>query len=156
MINITIPGYQNLQLEHLVLDYNGTIAIDGVLIPGAADALRSMASDITIHVITADTFGDAANQLADLPITLTLLPADNQAQAKRDLVNRLGAKSVIAIGNGRNDRDMLKLAAIGIALLQKEGAAAQTMASADIVCGHILDALELLRHPKRLIATLRS
>ncbi len=156
MINIAIPGFKNLQLEHLVLDYNGTIAIDGVLIPGVADALQSMASDITMHVITADTFGDAATQLARLPILLTLLPPGNQALAKRDFVNHLGAESVIAIGNGRNDRDMLKVAAVGIALLQKEGAAAQTVASADIVCSSILDALELLRHPKRLIATLRS
>ena len=26
---IEIPGYQTLDLEYLVLDYNGTIAIDG-------------------------------------------------------------------------------------------------------------------------------
>ena len=156
MINIAIPGFKNLQLEHLVLDYNGTIAIDGMLIPGVADALLSLSADMALHVITADTFGDASTQLAQLPVLLTLLPPGDQAQAKLDFVNRLGAESVIAIGNGRNDRDMLKLAAVGIALLQKEGASAQTVASADIVCSNIHDALELLRHPKRLIATLRS
>ena len=31
MIEISIPGYKHLQLKHLVLDYNGTIALDGRL-----------------------------------------------------------------------------------------------------------------------------
>lgn len=156
MIVIDIPGFRHLHLQHLVLDYNGTLAIDGFVISGVAEMLVALAPDITIHVITADTFGDASDQLAGLPVKLTVLPLGDQAQAKRDFVDGLGADSVFAIGNGRNDRDMLKIAAVGIALLQKEGAAAQAIASADMVCNSILDALNLLRHPKRLTATLRS
>ena len=38
MIEIDIPGYKTLHLEHLVLDYNGTLAVDGVLIDGVATA----------------------------------------------------------------------------------------------------------------------
>jgi soluble P-type ATPase len=51
---------------------------------------------------------------------------------------------------------MVKEAALGIAVIEKEGAAVETLLAADIVCGNILDALELLLNPKRLIATLRS
>lgn len=156
MIPVDIPGYRQLQLAHLVLDYNGTIAIDGTLIPGVADALTELGAILKTHVVTADTFGSVAAQLAGLPVTITILPAGDQAQAKLDYVTSLGAGSVFAIGNGRNDREMLKAAAVGIALLQKEGAAAQAIASADAVCRSILDALDLLRHPKRLTATLRS
>lgn len=54
MIRIDIPGFRSLALAHLVLDYNGTLA----------------------------------------------------------LVTRLGADAVVAIGNGRNDRMMLKGAAL--------------------------------------------
>jgi soluble P-type ATPase len=60
------------------------------------------------------------------------------------------------VGNGRNDRLMLKAAALGIAVLQKEGAAASALAAADLVLPNITDALDALEHPLRLIASLRS
>lgn len=156
MIPIDIPGYRKLELSHLVLDYNGTLACDGKLLPGTAEALSALASDIRIHVITADTFGLARVQLAGLPIDLTVMPAESQAGAKLRYVTGLGTDTVVAIGNGRNDRKMLNAAALGIALVQREGGATETLSSADVVCTNILDALELLRNPKRLIATLRS
>ena len=34
MIKVSIPGFKSLSLKYLVLDYNGTIAIDGALVPG--------------------------------------------------------------------------------------------------------------------------
>jgi soluble P-type ATPase len=81
---------------------------------------------------------------------------DNQDMGKLDYVKGLGAQHTICIGNGRNDRLMLKEAALGIAVLLEEGAAVETLVSADIACTHILSALELLTHPLRLTATLRS
>lgn len=156
MIEIDIPGFRRLRLAHVVSDYNGTLAADGVLLPGVKDALTALAGDIRIHVITADTFGLAAGQLAGLPVELTITPVESQADAKLEFVARLDADTVFAIGNGRNDRKMLKAAAIGVALIQKEGAAAETLASADVVSSSVVDTLDLLRKPKRLIATLRS
>ena len=47
-------------------------------------------------------------------------------------------------------------AALGLAVIQREGAAAETLNAADVVCGDILSALELLTNPLRLVATLRS
>lgn len=156
MISLTIPDFGDLKLTHVVTDYNGTLAVDGLLIEGVARVLRALAPRIEIHVVTADTFGLAKAQLADLPVTLTILPADHQADGKLAYIRQLGSDHVVAIGNGRNDRKMLEHAALGIALIQSEGAAAENLQSADVVCGSILDALELLRQPKRLIATLRS
>ncbi len=156
MISVEIPGFRKLELTHLVSDYNGTLALDGKLLLGVAEALVSLAPSICIHVITADTFGLAKAQLAELPINLTITPVESQAEAKLQFVFELGANSVVAIGNGRNDRKMLSAAALGIALIQREGGAAETVTSADIFCSNILDALELLRNPKRLVATLKS
>jgi len=138
------------------LDYNGTLAVDGNLLSGVDRIFKTLAQDIQIHVITADTFGLAANQLKGLPVKLTILPVEKQDDAKLDYISRLGPESVAAIGNGRNDCKMLKAAALGIALVQKECAAAEAMANADIVSTDILDALDLFRNPKRLLATLRS
>ena len=156
MIAVVIPDYGPLQLQHLVLDYNGTLALDGRLLPRVAGGLRRLAKTMQIHVVTADSFGVAATQLAGLPLTLKILPPAAQADGKRDFVTQLGRKTVVAIGNGRNDRKMLKAAALGIAVIQREGAAAETVAAADVVSSSILEALDLLQNPKRLLATLRS
>jgi P-type E1-E2 ATPase len=156
MICIDIPGFAKLELHHAVFDYNGTLALDGKLLPGLAEELRQLAHQLEIHVITADTFGIARAQLESLPVALTLTPLAHQAQAKQEFVQGLGAASTVAIGNGRNDRQMLQAAALGIALVQEEGACAATVAAADVVCASVHAALALLRHPRRLIATLRS
>ncbi|HQI81792.1 MAG TPA: ATPase P [Deltaproteobacteria bacterium] len=156
MMEIAMPGFGNLRVEHLVCDFNGTLAVDGELLPGVREVLAALACVVRVHVITADTFGRAASQLEGLPVDLTVIPVEAQAQAKLDYISRLGVETVVAIGNGLNDRDMLRAAAMGIALIHEEGASARTLACADIVCTGILDALDLLRKPKRLIATLRS
>ncbi len=156
MIALTIPGFGALELRHLVVDYNGTLAVDGKLIPGVRDALAALAERLEVHVITADTFGLAGIELAGLPVNLTIISEAQQAEAKLAHIEHLGPAAVFAIGNGRNDRKMLESAAVGVALVQAEGAAAETVAAADVVAASVLDALDLLRHPKRLIATLRS
>ncbi len=156
MIEVTIPGYKKLQLKHLVLDYNGTLAVDGELLPGVKDALRGLAKELQIHILTADTFGKVRSRVEDVPCELSILPLENQDTGKLDYVKGLGAQHTVCIGNGRNDRLMLKEAALGIAVILEEGAALETLVSADIVCTNILSALELLTHPLRLTATLRS
>lgn len=156
MIELDIPGLDAYRIRHLVLDYNGTLALNGNILPGVVEVLGMLAPVVQVHVVTADTFGTAGQQLAGLPVKLTVLPEDDQAEAKLEYVRGLGTESVIAIGNGRNDRKMLEAAAIGIITIQKEGASLRALGRADIVTTNVLDALELLRYPKRLVATLRS
>ena len=156
MLGIAIPGWGDLQLEYLVLDYNGTLACDGELIEGVAGSLRTLAEDLQIHVVTADTFGKAQTGLEGLPCKLVVLPADRQDAGKLAYIERLGARRTVCVGNGRNDRLMLKEAALGIAVIQEEGAATETLLAADVVCPDVLSALGLLTNPLRLKATLRS
>lgn len=156
MLSVDIPGYGDLRLEHLVLDYNGTMAVDGVLLPGVKAALDTLAGLLTVHVITADTFGKAATGLADVDCQLKVLTPGKQDQAKLDFVNQLGADRTVSVGNGRNDALMLSASALGIAVILAEGASAVSLGAADVVCTDIVSALELLIHPLRLTATLRS
>lgn len=156
MIQIDIPGFQTVGIRHVLLDYNGTIAADGRLIEGVAAAFGALSQQVDLHVITADTFGQAQTQLQDLPCQIAILPAGNQTEAKLAYAHQLGLDQTVCIGNGRNDRLMVKEAVIGIALIQSEGAAVETVMSANIVCHHIVEALLLLTEPKRLIATLRT
>jgi soluble P-type ATPase len=155
MLEIDIPGGQLLRLTHLVLDYNGTLACDGVLLAGVAERLKILAQSLEIHIVTADTFGTVRGQVAGLPVQLAVIPKENQDRAKADYINSLGAAHAAAIGNGRNDALMLKNAALGLVTLQTEGAAAALLA-ADAATPGIIEALDLLLSPDRLKATLRS
>ena len=156
MITVDIPGYRQLNLSHLVLDYNGTLAVDGNLVAGAGSLLTRLAGDVHIHVITADTFGLVRSGMADIPCSVSVLPPGNQDQAKLDYITGLGPEQTVCMGNGRNDRLMLKAAGLGVAVILEEGVASETLVAADVVCKTIIDALELLLEPLRLTATLRS
>lgn len=156
MIKVDIPGFKTLQLAHLVLDFNGTLAVDGELVPGVVERLNHLASLLSVHVVTADTFDKAAAQLEGVACRLSILSAEEQDAAKLAYVNGLGAEEAVAIGNGRNDRLMLAESVLGIAVLLQEGASSLSLGAADIVCTDILSALDLLVHPLRLTATLRA
>lgn len=156
MIDVTIPGHGALRLDHLVLDHNGTLAVDGLLVPGVRENLEKLAAKLEIFVVTADTFGRARAQLEGIPCQLTILPPGDQDRAKLAFVDRLGRERTACIGNGRNDALMLAAAALGIAVVLAEGAAVAALNAADVVCVGIVPALELLLNPLRLTATLRS
>ena len=57
---IEIPGYKTLDLDYLVLDYNGTIAVDGLIPPAIKERLLLLGDSFKIYVLTADTHGTAA------------------------------------------------------------------------------------------------
>ncbi len=156
MIEISIPGYRDLQIQNLVLDYNGTLACDGEVIGGVKESLEVLSKDLQVHVVTADTFGKAGSRLEDYPCQLVVLPVENQAEAKLEYVKSLGLDVTACVGNGRNDRRMLKESALGMAVVLGEGASVETLLSADLVCTDIVSALGLLTNPLRLVATLRS
>lgn len=155
-LRVKIPGFHNLNLEHAVFDYNGTLAIDGILIPGVEPLLNSLAKHLQIHVLTGDTFGKARQELAGIECHVTILPAENQGAAKASYLKQLHPCEIIAIGNGRNDRDMLNEAKVGIVVLGDEGAATESIMAADLLVPSIFSALALLHDTRKLSATLRS
>jgi len=156
MLNIEIPGFHTLCLEHLVLDFNGTMASDGQLLAGISPRIQALARELTIHVITGDTHGGAQSQLQGLPLRLTVLDAKHQAEAKLTYIRELGAEHVACIGNGRNDRLMLQEASLGFAVAGTEGASIEAILAANLFVPDIHQALDLLRAPQRLVATLRG
>ena len=156
MIDLEIPGFGRLEITDLVCDYNGTLALDGVLPADVGARLRLLATRLRCHVVTADTFGTVREAVADLDCRLVVLPGRDQAEGKRRYVESLGAQHVAAIGNGRNDRAMLAAAALGIGVCGGEGLAAEALQACAIVVRDVRDALDLLASPERLTATLRS
>lgn len=139
-----------------MLDFNGTLAIDGRLITGVKTRLAKLGRSLRIHIVTADTFGKARASLRGVQCTLKILNPGGEDRAKARYVRRLGKRAVACIGNGRNDRLMLRAAALGIVTVQREGAASESVQAADVVVHDVHDALDLLLAPRRLVATLRS
>jgi soluble P-type ATPase len=156
VIQLEIPGTGPVTLEHLLLDYNGTLAHDGILIPGVHERLERLSDQVQIHVLTADTFGSVQRQCAASFFSVHVIGADQQDAAKQAYLHRLGAEHTLAAGNGRNDALMLADAVLGAALLQGEGASVKSLQAADLLFTSVTDLLDALLHPNRLIATLRN
>ncbi len=152
MRSIEIPGGDTIRLEHLVLDVNGTLTNRGQPIDGVAERLAALAQDLELHLLTADTFGTASRLGDRLGAAVTLI---RRGEDKSAFIESLGAGACAAIGNGRNDAAMLRAARLGIAVVGPEGVAGAALAAADVVCGSIGEALDLLADDRALIATLR-
>ncbi|MFN8626739.1 MAG: ATPase P [Candidatus Binatia bacterium] len=147
---IEIPGMPALRLGHLVLDFNGTLARDGVLLPGVRARLRRLSERLDVYVLTADTFGTARSALRGVNLELRIVSTGTE---KRRFVS--ACDGAVAIGNGRNDVPMMRVAELSIAVLGPEGSSAELLRAAQIVVRDIVDALDLLLRPKRVTATLR-
>ena len=155
MLTIEIPGRETLEISHVVLDYNGTVAVDGALLPGLAERIATLKESATVTVLTADTYGTVRAQCEPLGIAVETFPRAGAAQCKEEIVRGLSGGAA-GVGNGFNDIQMFDAAALSIAVLEKEGLCAALLAHADVLVSSPLDALDLLLRPKRLCATLRS
>lgn len=155
-MTIEIPGYKELNLTTLLLDYNGTIATDGCISTAVEKRLQELSEKFTIYVLTADTHGTARKQCEGLHVSVHTFPVGNAADYKQEIIEKLGGDTCVCMGNGRNDIKMFQKAALSIAVMDKEGMCADLLKAADICVNTIEDGLDLLRYPKRLIADLRG
>ncbi|MDR3575517.1 MAG: hypothetical protein P4L50_16785 [Anaerolineaceae bacterium] len=155
MIELNIPGLGTFQLDQLVCDVNGTLAVDGELIDGVAERIANLRDRLTVHLITADTHGRQVEIDHKLNLTAVRLQPGGEAEQKAAYVTGLGAGRVIAIGQGANDALMLQTAALGICILSQEGTAVAALQAADLVTTDITSAFDLIEKPNRIVATLR-
>lgn len=155
MISIEIPGRDTINVEHLVLDYNGTIAEDGKLIDGVEERMRALKDLVEIHVLTADTYGTVRAQCDHIGIKVETFPRAGAAECKLEIVQALG-ENVMCVGNGYNDVLMFDAAGLSVAVIEREGTYAGLIAHANIVTKSILDAFDLLLYKDRMRATLRT
>lgn len=153
---LDIPGFGGLNIDHVLFDLNGTLALNGVIADSTRARLHTLGQVLKLHVISADTHGTLAQQVKGLPLHAHRIAGELGAPEKLALLRSLGAQQTIAVGNGRNDVAMLESAALGIAIAGPEGAARDTLLAADIIFTAIDDALDAIIHARRLLATLRG
>jgi magnesium-transporting ATPase (P-type) len=131
------------------LDPNGqpVASIDG--------RLTALLAHLSLHLVVVNGHGLPEEAGQRLRGQIVRTEPRYEASEKQALVERLGAGQVAAIGHGASDAQMLRAAALGIAILGREGVAVQTLRAADLVVSCIDDALDLLLDSQRLVATLR-
>ena len=158
---LDIPGLGRRRILALISDYTGTLSLDGKLTAGLWEALSEVSKKLDLHIITADTFGTAAQELTGLPLKMHRLkgPGGDHDLQKRQFLEAFDARSVVVFGNGNNDRLLLKAVKEGgglaIAVENGEGCAADAIQSANVLISGASNALNLLLRTDRLKATLR-
>jgi soluble P-type ATPase len=163
MLILDIPGRERIELEHLVCDFNGTLAEDGYLWEGVAWRVTKIGAILQMHLLTADTFGTSQRAAEALQeacaasrVTSPHWERVATGQEKEHYVQSLGAHRVVAVGNGANDAAMLRAAALSICVVGSEGACTQAVLAAQVVVTNPIDALDAILRPARLTATLRQ
>jgi soluble P-type ATPase len=152
-LQVAIPGRPEVRLEHLMLDVNGTLTNRGALLDGVKPRVERLRSHLTVHLVSADTFG-TLDSIAEL-LRVNAVKAASGDDKLREL-DRLGRELCGVIGNGFNDVLVLKAAPLSLVVLGPEGASSAALRAADVVCATATDALDLLLEPTALSATLRS
>ncbi len=152
-LTVGVPGRAELRLDHLMLDVNGTLTDRGVLLSGVQDRVAKLRPSLAVHLVSADTFG-TLEQIAEILDAIAVRAGSGEDKLRE--LEQLGTQQCAVVGNGTNDALVLEAAALGIAVIGPEGASTAALRAADVVCGSIADALDLLLEPRALAATLRS
>jgi soluble P-type ATPase len=156
MIKIDIPGWENLEIENIVLDMNGTVATDGRIPPEVKEKINVLSEKVKVYLLTADTYETANEEIRDMNMELIKIIERDSQRGKLEFLKTLELEKTVAVGNGNSDQLIMKDACLGIAVLGDEGISIPTMKNSDLVVKNIYDALDLFLKPKRLIATLRQ
>lgn len=156
MIVYEIPGRDNIEIQNIVFDYNGTIAVDGKLIQGVKELINKLAQDANIYILTADTYGTVKEECKDIKARVLTFPTENAGESKREIVRNLGGNNTLCLGNGFNDIPMFEESILSIAIMEGEGVSGKLLAKADIVGRSIIEVLGILLNKNMIKATLRN
>ncbi len=156
MIELQIPGRGRITIENVIFDYNGTLAVDGVLSPVVKARLNRLAERLNVYILTADTYGTAAKACEELEVVLKTFPKEKAGREKQKIVRELGGDKSIVVGNGNNDMEMFEESILTFAVLMEEGCYGKLIYCADMVFQHIKEVFDALESPRRIKATLRN
>ena len=156
MILYEIPGRDNIEIENIVFDYNGTIAVDGKLIEGIKELINTLARYVDIYILTADTYGTVENECMDIDGKILTFPQDNAGESKKKIVEELGGQRTLCLGNGYNDIPMFEESILSIGIIEGEGASGKLLSKADIVVRNIIEGMNILLNKNMVKATLRN
>ncbi|NMA87351.1 MAG: ATPase P [Tissierellia bacterium] len=156
MIIYEIPGRENIQIDNVVFDYNGTIAVDGKLIEVIGELFEELERYANIYILTADTYGTVVEECRNIPGKVLTFPGENAGESKRNIIKKLGSNKTLVVGNGFNDILMFEEGVLSIAIMEGEGTSGKLLYHADIVSRNIIEAINIILNKNKVKATLRN
>ena len=157
-IVIEIPGFGTRAIHTVISDYTGTLSKGGKLATGVRDKLLILSQKVDIRVVSSDSFGTAASELAGV-VEPEILKTNRHDVEKQDYARQFALINVAAFGNGNNDRLLLKHVKDGgglaIAVDNGEGCALDALLNSNLLIAGAANALDLLLEPRSCKATLR-
>ncbi|QZY56084.1 HAD family hydrolase [Crassaminicella profunda] len=156
MLKIHIPGRNLIEVENIVFDYNGTLAVDGNMSRDTKDMLEKINKFLNVYIATADTYGTVKESCKDIDVVIKTFPHENAGACKKEIVEKLDREKTICVGNGYNDILMSQECIISIGVIGPEGVSGKLLLVCDIVVNHIKDVFDMLLKPDRIKATLRN
>jgi soluble P-type ATPase len=154
MISIQRPGMESLDIHFVLIDFEGTLAMDGRVHPKAKDKVNLLSKRATIYILTKSNREKVEETLKKMKVEILYLTEGDSSQQKLNVLQRLGSHQTAVIGNGLDDVRIMEQAGLGMCVIGKEGSSAEAMAKADLVVNNVLDALDFLLKPLRQRATL--
>jgi soluble P-type ATPase len=154
MITIQRPGQNNLEIDSILLDFEGTLVSDRRVHPKTKDKINLLSKRTKIYILTKGEKEGVEEALKKVKAEIVYLEEGKSSQQKLDLLRQLGVSRTVAIGNGVDDAPMMEEAGFSLCVIGKVGTFSETMKKADVVFMNILDALDFLLKPLRQKATL--
>jgi soluble P-type ATPase len=154
MITIHRPGQESLQIEVILIDFEGTLASDRRVHPKTKDKINLLSKRTKIYILTKGEKEVVEEILKKVKAEVIFLKEGESSPQKLEWLKQSGDHRTVAIGNGTDDASILEKAGLGICVVGKEGAAGEALRKADVVFTDILDALDFLLKPLRHKATL--
>lgn len=154
MIILQRPGRTPLEIEFILLNFEGTLAADRRVHPKAKDKLNLLSKRTNIYILTKGEQESIRETLKKVKAKVVDFKEGEASQGKLDLLRQLGGAKTVAIGNGVDDVPMMEEAGLGICIIGVEGISGEAIKKADVIFTDILDALDFLLKPLRHRATL--
>src|SRR5512136_2415161 len=154
MISIQRPGMESLDIHFVLIDFEGTLAMDGRVHPKAKDKVNLLSKRATITILTKSNREKVEETLKKMKVEILYVTEEDSSQQKLNVLQRLGPHQTAVIGNGLDDVRIMEQAGLGLCVIGKEGSSAEAMVKADLVVTNVLDALDFLLKPMRQRVTL--
>jgi len=154
MILLQRPGQDPLEIEFIMLNFEGTLATDGRVHPKAKDKINLLSKRARIFIFTTGEKESVSAVLRNVKAEVVYLREGDVSRGKRDLLQQLGPRRTVAMGSGMSDIEMIQNSAFGIGVMSREGTLSEVIGKADLVFMTVVDALDFLLKPLRQRATL--
>ena len=149
MILLQRPGQDPLEIEIIMLNFEGTLATDGRVHPKAKDKINLLSKRARIFIFTTGEKESVSSVLRNVKAEVVYLREGETSRGKLDLLQQLGPRRAVAIGSGMSDIEMIEHSGLGIGVMSREGTLSDVIGKANLVFMTVVDALDFLLKPLR-------